>query len=444
MRSSSIRLTGTSICNPPSGSFPGSPAINAGTAIPGVTPVNNLTPDMGALEYGGTDWTPNVGYKIIPPPAPIYDLTATVYGNQVTDGSFENGNLANWTVTGNVSMLLVGNSWNGGFNPRTGANSVKFGNGASTILRTVTGLQPDRRYKLYAGTLSADGAATVIVGVTNFGYPGTLEVTAQPGNGVWAMNDLAFITGPKVTDTTADIYITVSTSSTTVPVYVDDVAVVRTETVPVAPPKSPLVQYLFDASSGNTATDSSIYGRDGSVTSAAPVWSAGKYGNALHFNGTGDYVTTPPIATPAALTVACWAKSDDATWMTTDFGCFASQTASFFFTPVSGGKSLRFSIYAEPTANPPGDSLGWTPTFDITAWHHYAAVFDPVTQQMQIYVDGTLAASKTTLVTALHTDTGPISIGRQAGSSSQLFKGAMDDIRIYGSALSAQEIADLV
>lgn len=74
-------------------------------------------------------------------------------------------------------------------------------------------------------------------------------------------------------------------------------------------------------------------------------------------------------------------------------------------------------------------------------WHHVALVIDNSTATATIYVDGTARQSASA---TLSPSSAPLRLGALAGNSvNYLFKGLMDDVRIYSSALAASEIATL-
>jgi hypothetical protein len=75
------------------------------------------------------------------------------------------------------------------------------------------------------------------------------------------------------------------------------------------------------------------------------------------------------------------------------------------------------------------------------AWHHYAGVFNPVTDKMEFYVDGALVASLTTAIT-MNPDTGTVFIGKD-DYAGRHFNGALDDVRIYSRALGWNELLEL-
>ena len=78
-------------------------------------------------------------------------------------------------------------------------------------------------------------------------------------------------------------------------------------TTPAAP-SGLVAAYAFDEGSGTTVTDASGNGNNGTVANA--TWStAGKYGEALQFNGTSSLVTIPNAASlqlSSGMTLEAW------------------------------------------------------------------------------------------------------------------------------------------
>lgn len=74
-------------------------------------------------------------------------------------------------------------------------------------------------------------------------------------------------------------------------------------------------------------------------------------------------------------------------------------------------------------------------------WHHVAGVYDG--DQMRLYVDGRLEAGRPVKSkVSLGTD-GPLWVGRKFNDGSSPFLGTVDEVRVYGRALSAPEIQRL-
>ena len=78
-----------------------------------------------------------------------------------------------------------------------------------------------------------------------------------------------------------------------------------------------------------------------------------------------------------------------------------------------------------------------TATAVDTNWHHVAATF--ASGALKIYLDGSLSASATATFTTAGTNTGTFDIGH---FNTSYFGGSLDEIAIYGTALSATQISD--
>ena len=79
-----------------------------------------------------------------------------------------------------------------------------------------------------------------------------------------------------------------------------------TETTP--PPSGLVAAYGFDEASGATVVDASGTGNTGTITGASRT--TGKYGGALSFNGTSNWVTVPDAASLdlTKFTISAWVK----------------------------------------------------------------------------------------------------------------------------------------
>src|SRR5262249_7584745 len=76
----------------------------------------------------------------------------------------------------------------------------------------------------------------------------------------------------------------------------------------IVQPTGPAAGYAFDENAGTSAADASGHGIVGTLTNG-PVWTTGRYGSALSFDGVNDYVN---LGNPTALqltgsmTVSAW------------------------------------------------------------------------------------------------------------------------------------------
>lgn len=210
-------------------------------------------------------------------------------------------------------------------------------------------------------------------------------------------------------------------------------------------PYSLIGHWKLDETSGTTAVDSSATGTDGTYTNGATPGAAGFKDYAADFDGVDDHITISGGSTYNLrnnLTVACWAKSDTATW--SGWGCLVSKRNQFYIHPSFGGTGIYMAINQDGG----GDT---TASFDmanlgsIQDWHHYVGVYDYDAGEVKLYIDGILRATGTiTPGTQLVSDTGELTIGWDDGiTGTRYFDGKIDEVRLYREALTDAEVAEL-
>jgi alpha-mannosidase len=209
-------------------------------------------------------------------------------------------------------------------------------------------------------------------------------------------------------------------------------------TPPPPPPTTGVVAaYRFGEGIGTATADSSGNGNGGTLVNG-PTWvTAGKYGGAINFDGVNDYVR---VADGASLdlgrtgTVEAWVKLDTLNrWQSV----LAKGSAN-------ADPSHNYAIELN-SANRWNCILGnGTSSFTIQSpsapasnqYYHVACVWDGTTAKL--YIDGNLSASSTQLVTPAG-NAAPLTIGQFGGDADRL-DGVIDEVRIYGRALSQAEI----
>ncbi|MEM6799272.1 MAG: LamG domain-containing protein, partial [Planctomycetota bacterium] len=196
--------------------------------------------------------------------------------------------------------------------------------------------------------------------------------------------------------------------------------------------------WKFDETSGTVAEDSSGSGNDGAYTGSPTLGANGVRGYAANLDGAADYVEvtgSDELNLQQSMTVACWAKSDTATWNSSGF--FVSKRSQFILHPNAGGTSIQFYV------NDGGWQTALVTPSAIDRWRHYAGVYDHVSGDLKIYIDGQLQATTNLGAgTTLSSDTGDLLIGKDE-SYSRYFDGSLDDVRLYNRALSDSEISEL-
>jgi len=186
--------------------------------------------------------------------------------------------------------------------------------------------------------------------------------------------------------------------------------------------------YPFEDGTGSAVTDASGRGNTGSITGA--TWTtAGKFGNALAFNG-GARVTISDSASlrlTSAMTLEAWVYPSSVTsaWRDVlykgDDNYFLEATSSNGGVPWAGG---TFGEVSGPTALP------------ANAWTHLAVTYDGAT--LRLYVNGAQVSS-VPRTGSIATSTNPLQIGGD-NIYGQFFQGTIDEVRVYNVAVTQAQI----
>jgi hypothetical protein len=200
-----------------------SPAKNTGTVLSGITDGAVGTPDIGAYEFGGTDWT--AGHNFTTPPNHTFNNISAPYMNLVSNPGFETSLLAPWTGMGGTYSVVneVNSAWN---NPTGVARSHYYGmrlggttGQSSGVIQTINNLYPNTTYVASAWLKSSGfGVESVEIGVMDFG--GT-QVNSKTYSTSWDQRAVEFTTG--ATNTSAKVYIWKNTMGAEY-VYADAIA----------------------------------------------------------------------------------------------------------------------------------------------------------------------------------------------------------------------------
>jgi hypothetical protein len=213
-------------------------------------------------------------------------------------------------------------------------------------------------------------------------------------------------------------------------------------------PAEPMALWHFNDGSGTTVLDG-VGGRNGTIVGTEATWVRGKFGGALDFNDPGtaaNYVQVPDFSYGGGgITISYWFKvtagEDD-------------NDGYYYGHLYHGGNATGIEMYqCGPAFNAPTadvgklreNNKGTTPSnfggnLADGNWHHVAAVFTPGVGQT-IYVDGAVALSNSG-GSAIDNPTGDLYFGLRVGSpTSYGYPGSFDEIALWNSALTADNVA---
>jgi hypothetical protein len=208
-------------------------------------------------------------------------------------------------------------------------------------------------------------------------------------------------------------------------------AVAATFSLPAA--GGPVAAYSFNSSSGSSLPDASGNGHTGAIRGAR--WTSGRYGNALQFDGSDDWVTVPDapdLDLASGMTLMAWV------YPTSSYG-----TRDVLIKEGAGYEiyNLYARQYGAPgsqaTARVNGSLREVTgPALPPNVWSHLASSYDGTT--LRLYVNGVQRA-QLTVGGPIATSSGVLRLG---GNSlwGEFFQGKIDEVRIYSRALDASEI----
>ena len=156
---------------------------------------------------------------------------------------------------------------------------------------------------------------------------------------------------------------------------------------------------------------------------------------ALSLNGTSDYVQLPyEVGAMDEMTVSMWVYASVSSNGTRLFDFGNGPSHYMYLTPQSGS-GMRFAIKNGGSEQ----QLNYRNRLANRAWKHVALTIK--SEEVALYVDGEQVAV-TNAISISPSDIRPTMnyIGRSQSSSDPLFRGSIDDMRIYNYALTGDEV----
>ena len=211
--------------------------------------------------------------------------------------------------------------------------------------------------------------------------------------------------------------------------------------VAAAPNAAQSGYWKFDEASGTRGIDS--WGANHATLAATAKRSTGYAGQSLLLDGSANayaYLPMGEVSTLNDFTIAAWVRMDAiSTWMRVfDFGLGTNQY--MFLTVqaavVSGKSTVRYAVKNGGTEL----NVNYNYTFPLNTWTHLAVTQSGNTTSL--YINGTLVGTNTNInikPSALGNTTQNY-FGKSQFAADPMFKGSIDEFKIYSRALSASEI----
>lgn len=108
---------------------------------------------------------------------------------------------------------------------------------------------------------------------------------------------------------------------------------------------------------------------------------------------------------------------------------------------ITGTASKRFAAVAN------GVEIVGGPVLSPNRWYHIAAIFDGQSaEKIKLYVNGRLesVSTSTSIGSSIQSSAHPVTIGKKAGEMAEFFKGTIDEVRIFNTALTADQLQKMV
>ncbi len=200
----------------------------------------------------------------------------------------------------------------------------------------------------------------------------------------------------------------------------------------------PLADYSFNETSGYTVNDNLGVGVQGFISGGAAL-AAGRTGNAVSFDGSSGSVW---IGNPTSLdirgqiTMSAWINPSSTagtqTIVSRGYGVYPNWGGTFL--RIANGQyqlgyydsSFHFAAFTMPAG-------------DVGNWVHLVGTYDG--KNWNLYRNGSLVATFTSSTGSIYAN-----VAWRVGSSdipTDYFKGKIDDVRLYGQALSGSQVQGL-
>ncbi len=336
------------------------------------------------------------------------------------------------TGTGGTGSMREGTMTQGGTTPTPTPTPS-----TDTAAPTVSISAPQNNSTVSGSTVTISANASDNVGVVGVQFRingtnlGSEDVTA-PYSTTWnttslsnSAQNITAVARDAAGNATISSVVVVTVNNTVTPTPAPAPAVVQSNT--------PIAHWNFDSTSGNIALDSSTNSNNGTLVNG-PVWSAGRIGGGLFFDGINDYVNigNPQSLIPSnQITMSAWVNLSNNV-----------ETRMI----ISKDDDVNPSTYLRTQGSAARCQVGGTRVGDFgniptNTWVHLACTYNG--SNVILYVNGVQVGS-VSKTGSIFNNPSNWNIGSRLNGGAMLMMGIIDDVRMYNRALSVSEIQGLL
>jgi len=207
----------------------------------------------------------------------------------------------------------------------------------------------------------------------------------------------------------------------------------------------PVAHWKMDENSGDTAYDTSGANDgdlQGSCPGAAtcPIWAAGKYGNAMQFDGSDDYVSISSVPVAGShITFSMWLYINATSSSHVYFGRYGSSYAlRNYHLRINQDTSDIVARIWNVGVNEKYETSAYS--LETERWYFVSLLYshDGTTGTLSLYVDGKLHNTNTG--GAYDVVSSAISLGTDVNQNYGYYNGKVDDVRIYNYVRTQKQI----
>ncbi len=165
---------------------------------------------------------------------------------------------------------------------------------------------------------------------------------------------------------------------------------------------------------------------------------SGKFGAAAVFNGSSSEITVSSFASLSQVGISMWVNMPD---ISQQAGLIARYGSYREFAIYMYGGTLIASIYYNGN-NGNATSVTTSTYMSNDTWHHIAYTADGVNQP-RLYIDGAEVGTAQSNNNTYYTSSEALDIGHFAGVAAYNYEGKIDQVRIFNSAISSDQVGEL-